>query len=177
MAGLFILALALNCATPDAPVARLRSDEPGTRALIADGLTRSQTFRALAATLDDTDVVVYVTTAIIRSGLGGYLPHSIVTADSRRYVRLVVSAEGADNRRIGIIAHELQHAIEIARVPEVGRSQSVSDLFARIGYRRGHARDAYETMDAVEIERVVREELVRGRSRPPSLHLCAMSAP
>ena len=161
--AVLLLALSTACfgSAPDA--SRLRTDDPELRALMAHGLMRSPTLRLLVAALDQTDVVVYVQPALIRRGLGGYVPHLVVANDNVRYVFAVVAPDMSRNARIGVIAHELQHVVEIARAPDVGRTQPVADLFARIGFRNRDASNAYETIDALATERAVRAELLDER--------------
>lgn len=155
-----VLLMALPLAAEQSSDRRVRTDEPQIRALIEKGVARSATFASLVAALNDTDVIVYVESKVIRQGLAGYVLHKVVIGGPYRYVRLVVSPEGGDAHRIGVLAHELQHALEIARAPQVGRSETVEHLFARIGFRRwGCPRSCYETFEAVNVERRVRDEL------------------
>jgi hypothetical protein len=162
MMPLLLLVMMLGCSTADATHPRVRPDDPDVRALIQEGLRRSATFRSLVTVLDNTDVTVFVRSEAIRGGLGGYLPHRVFAHDAGRYVTVIITSNGSRNRRIAVLAHELRHALEIAQFPAVGRSESVQDLYARIGFRRHHARDAYETMDAVQAGDAVQAELVRG---------------
>ncbi|MGE3840526.1 MAG: hypothetical protein AB7I50_02960 [Vicinamibacterales bacterium] len=169
-----LLALTLECALPATPLPspatlvthHVRAEQPELRALVREGLARSSTFRSLMARLEETDVVVYLRTAIITGGLGGFVPHRVAAYDGGRYVMAVVTREGGPNRRIGVIAHELQHALEIGREPDVGRTRSVHDLFKRIGAPTG-ARNSYETTEAIAVESTVRSEHGRARNGTP----------
>jgi hypothetical protein len=126
------------------------------RAWIAAGIARSATFRSLVDALAETDVVVYVQPALVRGRLGGYVPHRVAAVDNVRYVFAVVAPDASTPRRIAVIAHELQHALEIARVPHAGRTQPVAELFSQIGF---HSRSGYETIAAIDVEGAVRTEL------------------
>jgi hypothetical protein len=134
---------------------RLRTEEPQIRALIAEGVAKSPTFAALAAALDQTDVIVHVRSSLL-DRIRGRIPHTVIVASGNRYVRIQIMTTGTDNQIIGVLAHEMQHAMEIAQAPAVGRSQTVEDLFRRIGYRLGVN---YETDAATEIGRKVRNEV------------------
>jgi hypothetical protein len=160
-----LLAMSLACSAASVAGTHIRSDDLDVRTLIDIGMAKSATFRSLAASLNDTDTVVYVQPILIPNRLGGYMPHRIATHAAGRYVIVAIAADASDARRIGVIGHELQHALEIAQAPEVGRTRTVVDLFARIGFRGGTSRGAYETIAAIDVERAIRDELVK--AAPP----------
>jgi hypothetical protein len=162
MLHILILAMALPVTMPDSPDRQVRSPEPRILALIDEGLSRSITFRRLVDTLNESDVIVYVVFKNIRTGgahesLGGYLDHQVVSAGDFRYVRLFVDKRGGAARLIGVIAHELQHAIEVAHSPAVRDSRTLQRVFDCV--------DACETQEALDVQRMVTDEL----SRPQSL--------
>jgi len=88
--------------------------------------------------------------------------------------KLVTAVPGARFIRIGIsttvsfadlgpfLAHELQHAVEIAERVRVRDDDAVRDLYLEIGRARGG--DRYETDAAREVEWVVRSELHTARA-------------
>ena len=159
MLTIVIIGLSLAL-TSQAPVRPVRTLEPEIRSLIEKGIARSETFRSLIATLAGTDVIVYIESRIVREGLLGSTSHRVVVSGPYRYVRVAIDPQGPDQRRIPVIAHELQHAIEIAQAPEVGRSETADRLFARIGFRFGCSKPGcYETKGAITVERIVRDEL------------------
>jgi hypothetical protein len=63
------------------------------------------------------------------------------------------------DRPIFILAHELQHAIEVLEAPHVSTEHDVDQLFERIGFHAS-AGDV-ETQAALDVERAVRRELSR----------------
>ena len=154
-----LLLAALTLPLPPAEQLRhVRGTEPWIAALIDDGAARSPTLASLLASLDDSDVIVYVDSQVVRERLAGYLVHQVIVRGRFRYVWIVVSRSG-NAHLIGVIAHELQHALEVAQAPDVGRTERVDKLFERIGFRWGCVRSCYETIDAMNVERLVREEL------------------
>jgi hypothetical protein len=161
MLAAVVLALSLSLATQQSPDRHVRTTEPEIHALIDKATERSATFRSLTAALNDSDVIVYIETSVTRAArLRGHLVHRIVAEGTHRYVRMRVNPNGAEEQRIGVIAHELQHALEIAQAPQVGRSETVEGLFANIGFRFGtRCSHCYETIKAMNAERTVREEL------------------
>jgi hypothetical protein len=115
--------------------------------------------------LNDSDVIVYVETSVIRAAqLEGHLVHQIVATGTVRYLRLRLHPNGLVEQRMGVIAHELQHALEIAQAPNVGRSETVQSLFELIGFTSGaQCGDCYETTRAREVEHRVRGEIRASR--------------
>lgn len=58
------------------------------------------------------------------------------------------------------LAHELQHAVEIAGAPDVVSPQTLAAFYARIGVRTHRESDTFETPQAVEVADHVRRELM-----------------
>ena len=146
---------------PDAPYPRVRAVTPLVRSLIADAAARSGTVRDLLARLEVSDVIVYVE----QSG-SSEIPIArtkLVTASGGvRFLRIGIHASVPFHDVAPVLAHELQHALEIAEEPDVTDDDGVRRLYLRIG--SSHGRDRYETEAAQEIEWRVRRELDR---RPP----------
>jgi hypothetical protein len=126
------------------------------RWIIEDTSARSATARALIARLGGTDAIVYVERTS---------SPQIPTARTK----LVTAVRGARFIRIGIstmvpfadlgpyLAHELQHAVEIAERDDVRDENAVRHLYLKIGRARGG--DRYETDAARDVEWAVRLEL------------------
>jgi hypothetical protein len=53
-----------------------------------------------------------------------------------RFLRVSVRKPGLVTEQIAWLAHELWHAVEIARVPEVREPESLRGLYERIGARQ-----------------------------------------
>jgi hypothetical protein len=154
-----VLLSALTCSCT-APTARhVRSTEPRVATLIAKGLSLSGTLRRLVQSLDESDVIVYVETSVVPQRFKGYLLHHVTNRGHCRYLRVVVSAEGRDEHLIGVLAHELQHAREVAQAPEARDEKSLAALFSRIGLCPGCVGPVYETDAAISLEAAVKKEL------------------
>jgi hypothetical protein len=160
------LVLSLPLATEQSPNRSVRTTEPEVQALLDNATSRSETFRSLVAALNESDVIVYIETSVTRATkLRGHLVHRIVAKGTHRYLRLRLNPFGPVEQRISVIAHELQHALEIAQAPNVGRSETVQSFFELIGFTHGtQCGDCYETTRALDVERTVREELRANRS-------------
>ena len=146
------------------PLEHVRSEEPWIRAAIRQGLSRSKTFRGLIAALDESDVIVHVIHAPIGRdrdlSLAAYTLNSVIVRGGYRYVRVVIGRKAGDAYTIGTIAHELQHAIEIANNPDVGRTLSAKELFQRINGGGCLGGQCYETLAALNIQDMVTGELL-----------------
>jgi len=156
---ILVLALALAQGS-DRSQSHVRSSEPRIVALVEKGMAQSETFRRLVAALDASDVVVYVDRKQSRPALGGYLPHDIVNAGNRRYLHVSVDIRGAEVRLVALLAHELQHAVEVAQAPEVRDPKRLAELFMRLALPFGCGEtDCSETQAAKEVEWAVTVEM------------------
>src|SRR5215475_12025892 len=115
----------------------IRSSDSNVLALFTDGMSRSATFRQLVEELDNSDVVVYVDVKTTRQTLGGYLAHNVVVAGAYRYVHVAVDVHGANGRLVPLLAHELQHAIEVAQDSSVRDEVSMERMFERLAIAFG----------------------------------------
>lgn len=143
----------------------VRSSAPRFLTGLRYGVARSPTFRDLIGVLNRSDVIVYIESrGRIRTGFSAYLVHQIVTAGSHRYLNVVVSGELARNRLIGAMAHELQHAREVAEATNVRSSTDMQALFKRLDSGTCVSiRRCTETVAAVRLEQAVLDELTDGR--------------
>jgi hypothetical protein len=110
----------------DGPGPHVRSSVPRLAALLTRGVECSSTVRHLVATLDASDVIVYIEPKQRRPSLSGYLSHHIVTVAGIRYLRIYVEMQGAERQLISLIGHELQHAVEVAQAAELARVRTSS---------------------------------------------------
>jgi hypothetical protein len=146
----------------------VRSDEAQIAALIAEGEMRSEVFQHLLATLDASDVVVYLVPKQARQGLGGYVSHAMTTGGGYRYIRVAVETQGSADRLIALCAHELQHAVEIAEAREVRDNDALRRFFQRanVTFACAGGGECYETQAAEEVEQTVLSDLKAVTSRP-----------
>src|SRR3954454_5158043 len=126
-----MMMIALAVTAQDSPQRHIRATEPRILALLDAGISRSPLFRGLVAALDDSDVIVYIEPKLARQNLGGYLRHHVVARGGYRYLRIVIEIQGSESRLIPVLAHELQHAIEIARSPAARDARQMQNVFER----------------------------------------------
>lgn len=125
----------------------IRAMDPAAAEAYDHGLAISPTFRALAAEFDRTRVVVHVVTGDIRI-FGARGTTRLASAIGEwRYVRIVLDPRLPVPERTAVLAHELQHAREIA-VADVSTQSEVRQLYERIGRSVSGTLNAFETADA-----------------------------
>jgi len=165
--------------TDDAPglFTRVRSTERFMIALIREGYDRSPGFRELVDVLQRSNVIVFVQPA---SCAGGRIRSCLVSvAGSRRerHIRIHVDTHTSHEWLIATVAHELQHAVEIAEHPDVIDASAVLKLYRQIAFgrcREGLSEEC-ETTRALATESQVLKELyaqtraaLSRRPAPPS---------
>jgi hypothetical protein len=157
VAGTVALPAAVDAAIADDRSGRIRSMDSAAARVLMEGRAACATIASLAATLEQSDVIVLLSVTMIQDGLAGDMRFLAATATDRiLQIRL-------DNRRprieqMGWLAHELQHAVEVASAPDVRCGRDLALLMARIGRSRdgGHL---FETSGAVERGRQAQGEL------------------
>ncbi|PYR59989.1 MAG: hypothetical protein DMF85_06340 [Acidobacteria bacterium] len=143
----------------EAPDRHVRTLDRRVHWLIAQGVSHSRTFASLVTEITSSDVIVYVQEARdLPTGLSGRL-FLLPTSNDQRYLRIQVRLDGLSPRdAIALMAHELQHAVEVARAPDVRDAATMARLYERIG-DRGLGAHWYETQAARRAGRQVRSEL------------------
>jgi hypothetical protein len=162
--ALLILAIPLRALGQDV---HIRTDDPGVRALIAEGSANSPTFKHLIDAVNATDGIVYLLRGSCRLRVRACLLLHVTHAGSHRVLRLVIERQKADWTLLPTIAHELAHAHEVLGDEQVRSANDMFALYVRIGIdppqsslqRRNPA--AFETQRAIDTGQRVREELAR----------------
>ncbi len=140
-------------------VGHVRPVDPKAATILAAGSARSGTFRRLVEQLEDAEVVVYVETQQLT--YPGEL--QLLTATPVcRYLRVSIRVPGLDNELVPWLAHELWHALEIARAPEVTDRASLLRFYSRVGGAvRADGGVEIETLAAQQVQATVLDELRR----------------
>ena len=79
-----------------------------------------------------------------------------------RYVRVSMRPNLPTAEAIAMLAHELQHVVEVIDHPDVRSDASLAALYQRIGHRTGFASRSFDTMAALRAGDLARLEMVRG---------------
>ena len=157
-------AAAATAAATAAPLssARLRPQSPRVAAWLARGRQRSPTLRALADQVERGDVVVYLEIAFTLDRRMAACVTWMASVPGARYVRVSVRPNLREADAIAMLAHELQHVVEVIDSPEVQSSGDLAALYQRIGHRVGGGGRTWDTVAALRVGDLARTEVVRG---------------
>jgi hypothetical protein len=163
--AVLVLALAVPASLSQASrlnaeaVPHVRPASAAARQLIDAAARDSPTVRRLIEQVQQSDIFVYV--QLTGSPQVPTASTTFTVATPRgRYLRILINAGTPIWTRTEMLAHELQHVLEIAAAPEVTGNDGIRILYERIG-RAGQGTDRYETLEAKRIEALVRREIVR----------------
>ena len=138
------------------PLPHVRGATGRMTVVIADAHARSAIVRDLVARLACSDTIVYVELTA-----SPQVPRArtklVAAAGATRFLRIGINVGLPDGDVTALLAHELQHAVEIAERTDVRDDEGVRRLYRAIGQSSG--RDAFETDAAREVEAAVRREL------------------
>ncbi len=141
--------------------AAVHPTDPAAHAVFARAVAESPTVARLVRELEAGNVIVTLRLSFMER----------VAADTRwiaasgawRFLLVRLDVLRGQEDQVVLLGHELQHAAEVARAPEVRDSTGLEQLMARIGRRTGRGL-TFETDEAVEAGRQVEREL-RARLR------------
>ena len=139
---------------------RIRVESAVLHSVMAKTLDRSATFRRLVEQVEQSDVIVYLTCE--RFDVSTLSGRTALTAAQPgvRYLRVQIDCQQRDQPLAAILAHELQHVVEIASAASVVDRRSFARLFSEIGFAicRSASSEQYETMAALHAGERVRRE-------------------
>ena len=141
----------------EAPTRHIRSSDQSVRKLLRQGYRKSSTFASLVTRLQRSDVIVYIEDVPRLPGALEGRMMMLPRVNGYRYVRIQIALRGSPEDSIGTLAHELQHAVEVANATDVIDIEGLARLYQRIGIRSGP--DVYDTNAAQQTGRTVRREL------------------
>ena len=129
--------------------------------LLDRGYARSPTLAVLVDTLERSDVIVHIEEHWpLDRGRDGQT-QLVAAVGGHRYLRIHIDTGIADNSATALLAHELQHAVEIAEAKWVVDEQTLAQLYRCIGFERrtGGLSRAVDTVRAHETARHVLGEI------------------
>jgi hypothetical protein len=150
---------------PDAVAFHVRTTDPLMRAWIASGAAASATLRNLLSQLGASDIIVHVQLVDrISGGASGQL-YFLTATPSVRYLRAEIVRGASRTDTIALIAHELQHAAEVAGAARVRDAASLGTFYRGM---HDNAIDAtrYDSAAARMTEAAVRREVISHRAAP-----------
>ena len=133
--------------------------------LVRQGIRRSSTLSNIAAEIEASDVRV-LALVVEEPGPWRGFTRFIAAANGVRILSVAVNPRLPLVEQLAALAHELQHAAEIADNPSIVDETSLAREYERIGYRSHSVHgSAFDTKEAVDVGRRVIDEL-ETRSRP-----------
>jgi hypothetical protein len=158
MAGLAMV-MVLAAATETDAAGRVRAEDPGLAALIAEATGRSATLRQMIEVVDADDGLVYVERGRCGHGVRACLDF-LTVAGLHRFLRITLDDRGTDEQAMGSLGHELRHVLEVLGDPAVISKATMHLFYQGMAMRRGHG---FETAAAIRAGDTVREELRKAR--------------
>lgn len=163
MTGLVAVGRPAQAADAAAPgLARVRSSNAAITALIGQATERSETFRAIVATINASDGIVYVEEGKCGHGVRACFV-AVTKAGATRFLRVKVDTDKADWDLMGSIGHELRHTIEVLGNPKVDNNASM--FFFYDGIATHGTTSAFETAAAINAGNAVRTEARKSQAR------------
>ena len=147
----------------------VRSDDPTLLGVIQEGMERSTTFREMVTRIDSLPGLVYIVPSRCgtKSALPACLDHNVQTRGGYRLLRVNVMPNESGSHLIALVAHELQHAIEVLSDESATSREAVTEMFRRISSKRSSA-GGFETDAALATQGTVFRELRAHRGVRPS---------
>jgi hypothetical protein len=142
---------------------RLIAVDPALSALVREAARRSPTFRALLHEVEANDWIVFVQPGACPDlAAVGCLLHTVGNFEGKPYLRLLVNPRGRHPDSVMmILAHELQHAVEVVTSGTVTNTSTMLELQRRIAssQSRGTRALLFETAAARKVGETVFREL------------------
>ena len=159
------LALLLTLGVPATSTARggphVRVLDPELKLLLEHGMVKSPTLRALVREVEATPILVFAECAArLPSGVGARL-NFVTAVGDLRFVRVGVDCSLTHRWQIALLAHEMQHALEVGSHHDVVDVEAMESLYEDIGFRtlsEGTSRH-FESKAAMAAQRAVDHEL------------------
>ena len=166
------LAVGHSAIAQDLRMARVRSDSPAITALIREASRLSTTFAGLIDTIDDSDGLVYVDEGRCPQHFPACLIHAVQIAGPHRVLHIKIdprlswaNGSSGDAASMGLLGHELQHAVEVLANPRLRTSAAIVSFFMREGtFTSGR------TIETVAAERAgikIENEVRQARKKHP----------
>jgi hypothetical protein len=151
---------------------RIRPESSLLRTVVAAAFDRSAIFRSLIDRIDHSDVVVHLTCEQFSSPTLNGRTVLVAATPFVRYLRVQIRCHQPTQLLVGIVAHELQHVVEIASTPRVIDDRSFGALYRTIGFAtdEGDRVEQFETTAAQTVGARVQAEFAR---RPAPVTIAA----
>lgn len=158
---------ARSSASDPVRVLSVRTADTRLAEMIRTGIAHSPTFGRLVTRLEQSSVVTYVDCAAPIEFVQRAVPPGRLVfvghVEGIRYLAVRLDCRPNDARQLAALAHELQHAVEVADAPHVRDRVSMARLYRSIGFPASYtgSRAAFETFAAQEAGVATSDELAR----------------
>lgn len=163
----FLLMAVLTSVLTASPMCHVRCGNARIAGVFAMTYVRSAAFREVINALESSDSYVYLEEGRCRRGAVRSCLHLLCATNGVRYLRIDIDSRQPLMSVGGQIAHELQHATEIARRPDVVDADTLRNLYREIGFEScapNLNESCWETWEARATERTVLEQILSFRS-------------
>jgi hypothetical protein len=127
-------------AESETAIQRVRATSAAVASVIAQATQRSSTFRGLVEAINKSDGLVYVEEGECRQHVRACLVHAVTIAGPSRVLHIEVDPRRnkvdpsrADPELMGLVGHELQHALEILSNPRLRTNADIVRFYMREG--------------------------------------------
>jgi hypothetical protein len=138
----------------------VRTEDPRLHGLIARGVAHSPTFREIVRQIDRLPALVYVVASQCgtQAALSACLDHRVQMRGGYRFLRINMLPGEPEHRQLPLLAHELQHALEVLSDESATTLERVAKLYERIGIRQSGVGN-FETGAARRVQDIVCREI------------------
>ena len=143
--------------------ARVRSGNARLSALITEATDRSPTFKALLASIAETDGIVFVEAGTCRRGVPACLTWQVTLAGSYRILFVLLDTRKPELDLMASMGHELQHALEILADRSLRSTAAIHYFYMHLVSSESPPRTV-ETAAAEATGNAVFREIQRSRS-------------
>ena len=152
-------------ATANAEPPRLRVSDRHLKALLDFGLAHSPTLAALVDRIEQASVLVFVDCGVRMPSRVGARLMFVTSVNDMRYVKIEIDCGLTPIQRVPLLAHELQHALEVGGRPDIVDINSMEAYYEEVGFEVSSdlSHRAFETAAAMDAQRRVHAE-IRGKS-------------
>lgn len=143
----------------------LRTSDAEILSAISACYRDSPTCHQLIDEIESSSTIVYLAPGQCMPGQGGSCLRFVTASTHARYLQIILDRDLSGAYLLKITAHELQHAVEVVRAPQVVDRSSFELHYRRIGFfiHGSGMREDWETEEAQRIASIVSKELKRSQ--------------
>jgi len=139
----------------------IRVLDPILKELLDHGVQQSPTLRALVDKVEAAPILVFIEGDIRMPTYVGARLNFVTSVNGLRYVRVTIDCTLSPRRQIALLAHELQHSLEIGARTDILDAEAMESLYEDIGFESFEhgSHKSFETEAAITVQRAVDVEM------------------